>query len=118
MRKTRQINAPIPIPPQSVIRLARADRKTPDWRKDIGRVFRVGYYRKMDGLDCVWLVNDDGKYEQATDHEFLYKYFDVIYFTSDKNWYGRRRPALLPIYQAGSGIVKIRASFKKHGFTG
>ena len=99
---------PIPIAPQSVVRLARADGKTPSWRKEIGRIFRVGYYSRQDGLDCVWLVNDEGKYEQATDHEFLYRYFDIIYFAEDTNWYGRRRPRLGPIRRADAAIVRGR----------
>lgn len=89
-----------PIPPQSVVRLACADKYTPDWRKEVGRVFRIGYYGPNDGLDCVWLVNDNGEYEQTTDHEFLYRYFDVIHFAQDKNLYGRRRPRIPPIRPA------------------
>jgi len=80
-----------------VVRLAHSGKKTPGWRADIGRTFRIGYHSRMDGLDCVWLVNDEGKYEQTTDHDFLYRYFDVIYFTNDTNWYGRRRRRLGPI---------------------
>jgi hypothetical protein len=91
---------PIPIPPQSVVRLSSADRHSPLWKNQIGRVFRIGYYSPNDGLDCVWLVNDDGKYEQATDHEFLYRYFDVIHIAPDKNWYGRRRSQIPPIRRA------------------
>jgi hypothetical protein len=100
-RKTNQDAAkPVPIPPQSVVRLARSNRSTPAWRKELGRVFRIGYYSRMDGLDCIWLVNDEGKYEQTTDHEFLYRYFDVIHFAKDTNWYGRRRPILPPFRRA------------------
>jgi hypothetical protein len=98
----------VPIPPQSVVRLAHADRRTPAWRKDTGRIFRVGYYSRNDGLDCIWLVNDDGRYEQTTDHEFLYRYFDVIHFAKDTNWYGRRRPRLSGIRPADSKRVRHR----------
>jgi hypothetical protein len=61
------------IPPRSQVRLIRSDRHTPSWRKDIGRQFRVGYYSRKDGLDCIWLVNESGKYEQTTDRGFLLK---------------------------------------------
>jgi hypothetical protein len=66
----------------------------------------------MDGLDCIWLVNDEGKYEQTTDHEGLYRYFDVIHFTKDANYYGRRRPrlpAILPAELANQNRKKRRA---------
>jgi hypothetical protein len=92
--KTKIIHPPNPIPPLSVVRLVTADHKTPGWRKDKGRTFRVGYYSRQDGLDCIWLVNDEGKYEQTTNHEYLYRYFDVIHFAEHTNWYGRRRPCI------------------------
>ena|SRR5256885_10411593 len=91
---------PRPIPPLSVVRLAHSDRSTPRWRKQKGRIFRVGYYSRADGLDCVWLVNDDGEYEQTTDHDFLYRYFDIIQFADHKNWYGRRKPKIPSIRRA------------------
>lgn len=96
-------NRLVPIPPLSVVRLARADRSTPLWQTQIGRVFRVGYYGTDDGLDCIWLVNDDGTYEQTTGHSDLYRYFDVIAFGETKNWYGRRRPQIGPVLRAASG---------------
>src|ERR1700691_2773651 len=90
----------VPIPPLSVVRAACRHGENRLWKRDKGRVFRIGYYSRMDGLDCIWLVNDQGKYEQATDHDFLYKYFDVIEFAHHTNWYGRRRPKIQAIRQA------------------
>ena len=81
---------PIPkvIPPRSRVRLVKADRHTPAWRKDVGRRFRVGYYSRKDGLDCIWLVNENGKYEQTTGREFLLKYFEIERLSDEKNLYG------------------------------
>lgn len=76
------------------------DRGTRRLRSQIGRVFRVGYYSRQDGLDCIWLVNDEGRYEQAVDHEFLYRFYDVIHFAKHTNWYGHRRPRIPPIRPA------------------
>jgi hypothetical protein len=104
-KKLRKV---VPIPPLSVVRLVHSDRETPAWRKEKGRVYRVGYYSRQDGLDCIWLVNDEGKYEQATDHEFLYRYFDVIQFAEHTNWYGRRRPRIPPIRPADRGTKRLR----------
>ena len=93
-----------PIPPNSVVRLARSDAKTPWYKDQVGRVFRIGYYGRNDGLDCIWLVNDDGKYEQTVDHDYLYRYFDVLHFAHDTNWYGRMRPLMPPILRAGEAV--------------
>jgi hypothetical protein len=58
------------IPPRSRVRLIRADKKTPSWHQDVGRQFRIGYYSRQDGLDCIWLVNENGGYEQTTRPRF------------------------------------------------
>jgi hypothetical protein len=76
------------IPPRSRVRLVRADKRTPSWDKDLGRQFRVGYYSRKDGLDCIWLVNENGKYEQATDRDFLLKYFQIECLSRERNFYG------------------------------
>src|SRR5215467_8669316 len=81
-RLENSANRLIPIPPLSVVRLVSRHGERRFWKKNKGRVFRVGYYSRMDGLDCIWLVNDEGVYEQTTDHEFLYRYFDVVQFAN------------------------------------
>ncbi len=101
--KGGDVRRPVPIPPLSVVRLVYPHGQRRTWKKDKGRIFRVGYYSRMDGLDCIWLVNEEGKYEQATDHEFLYRYFDVIHFADHTNWYGLRRPKVPPIRRADRG---------------
>src|SRR6266480_1025378 len=85
------------IPPRSRVRLIRADRHTPSWKKAIGRQFRIGYYSRKDGLDCIWLVNENGAYEQTTDRAFLVKYFDVEHLSQEKNFYGRGKRRLRKI---------------------
>jgi hypothetical protein len=39
-------------------------------------------------LDCIWLVNEDGEYEQTTDREFLLKYFEIERLSDERNFYG------------------------------
>ena len=85
------------IPPRSRVRLVRADRLTPEWRKEIGREFRVGYYSRRDGLNCIWLVNESGKYEQTTDREFLLRYFRVLRLTDERDYYGVHKRRLGPL---------------------
>jgi len=53
----------------------------------------VGYYSRKDGLDCIWLVNEKGEYEQTTNLKLLLKYFDVEHWSREKSFFGRgRRP--------------------------
>jgi hypothetical protein len=85
------------IPPRSRVRLIRADRQTPSWKRAIGRQFRIGWYSHKDGLDCIWLVNENGTYEQTTDRAFLLKYFDVEHLSQEKNFYGRGKRRLRKI---------------------
>jgi hypothetical protein len=93
------------IPPRSRVRLVKADRHTPVWREDVGRRFRVGYYSPKDGLDCIWLVNENGEYEQTTDREFLLKYFVMERLSDEKNLYGagKRQLTKLRLKRASGG---------------
>jgi len=56
----------------------------------------------MDGLDCIWLVNDDGKYQEAIDHEFLFKFFEIELLSKERSLYGKNRPRL--------GLISTSAS--------
>ncbi len=62
--------------------------------------YRIGYYSVNDGLDCVWLVNQKGEYEQTVDQRFLRRKFTVIKLSSETDLYGRSRPAIQPIASA------------------
>ena len=66
------------------------------WRANIGRSLRIGYYSRQDGLDCIWLVNDKGKYEQTIDHEFLSRYFETKEISRERSIYGKNRHRLAP----------------------
>ena len=67
------------------------------WRENIGRRFRIGYYGWKDGLDRIWLVNEEGKYEQTIDHDFLQKYFEIETVSKERSLYGRNRPQFEPM---------------------
>jgi hypothetical protein len=86
---------PVPIPPCSVISVR--DAKRSPWAKEIGRVFRIGYYGKNDGLDCIWLVDGNGKYDQTIDHEYLHKFFVLESISKERSLYGRGRPEFGPL---------------------
>ena len=82
------------IPPKTVVRLSRYDEGTPRWRKQIGRLFRVGFYSPNDGLECIWLVNDAGEYEQTVDRKSLLMYFDFLKLSYETDLFGERRSPL------------------------
>jgi len=90
----------VPIPPNSVVRLAASDRAAGALGKEAGRIFRIGYYGRTDGLDCIWLVNDNGEYEQTIDHDFLFKHFDIIVISEETDLYGRQRPKVPAVRRA------------------
>ena len=79
------------IPPRSVVKLLA------DWGEDRGRIFRIGYYGKQDGLDCVWLVNEAGEYEQATDQQSILDDFELLILSDEADLYGAERDRLGPI---------------------
>lgn len=78
------------IPPRSVVKLLAA------WGEDQGRIFRIGYYSRQDGLDCVWLVNEKGKYEQTTDQDSINKDFQILTKSDESDMFGFNREVLGP----------------------
>lgn len=86
-----------PIPPKSVVRLVEADDSCPNWKPIIRQKFRIGYYSKQDGFDFIELVNDQGIYEQSTNHEYLNKYFEIIEVSDETDFYGVNRENLKPL---------------------
>jgi hypothetical protein len=95
LRPKKRYPFPTPIPPCTVLRAKGSPSKK--WKWNIGKRFRVGYYSWMDGLDCIWLVNDDGKYQETIDHECLRKYFEIELLSKERSLYGKNRPRLAPI---------------------
>jgi hypothetical protein len=96
---------PAVIPPKTLVRLSRYDDSTPQWRKQIGREFRVGYYSAQDGLNCIWLVNDAGEYEQTTDRETLLMYFDILKLSHESDLHGNRHSPLGPRRQRRTAVA-------------
>ena len=106
------------IPPLSVVRLVRADGLTPAWKNQVGRSFRVGYYSRQDGTDCVWLVNDAGEYEQTVDQKSIHDYFEVVERSSERSLYGAKRGPIPPrIHRRrpnSNGTQKVRSKASHH----
>ena len=100
LRPKKKYPFPSPIPPCTVVRVKGSRAKK--WKGSIGKRFRVGYYSWMDGLDCIWLVNDDGEYQETVDHEFLYKFYEIELLSKERSFYGKNRPRLGPISSRAS----------------
>ena len=100
LRPKKKYPFPTPIPPCTVLRVKGSPSKK--WKGSIGKRYRVGYYSHQDGLNCIWLVNDDGKYEETVDHEFLYKFFEIELLSKERSLYGKNRPRLGPISSSAS----------------
>jgi hypothetical protein len=88
------------IPPRSVVRLLS------QWGNDQGRIFRIGYYSRQDGLNCVWLVNEAGTYEQTTDQRSIEKDFEVVELSAETDMYRTEREALGPLSDAESWVLE------------
>ena len=87
---------PTPIPACSVISVKRVAQSP--WADEVGRIFRIGYYGQNDGLDCIWLVDERGKYVQTIDHECLHTFFKIESVAKERSLYGRGRPQFGPFY--------------------
>ena len=94
---TKRKTMPDVIPPRSLVRLAKADYKTPVWKDQIGKVFRIGYYSPRCGFDVIHLVDEQGVYKETTDRSFLLKYFEILRFSSESDYFGVNRPRMGPI---------------------
>jgi hypothetical protein len=84
------------IPPLSLVQVARVTDNQPDWEGYEGRIFRIGYYRNNDGLDCVWLVDDEGDYGESVDQEMIRTHFRVLQLSDETDLFGADRPIIEP----------------------
>jgi tryptophan synthase alpha chain len=81
-----------PIPPTSVVRVLRTQRTLRE-----GQRFRIGYYNSQDGLDLVWLVNEQGEYEQTADQQFINDNFAIELRSEERDLFGKNREMLGPL---------------------
>jgi hypothetical protein len=51
----------------------------------------------IDGLDCIWLVDEKGKYDQTIDHKSLNRFFDIQSIAKERSLHGRGRPQFPPM---------------------
>jgi hypothetical protein len=82
------------VPPRSIVRLLKADAGTPVYRDAVGRQYRVGYYRRDDGLGTIWLVAEKGKYFGTTNKQDLARYYAIESISGETDLFGDHRPQL------------------------
>ncbi len=85
------------IPPLSLVRVTKVTPSEPGWTGHLGRIFRIGYYRKNDGLNCVWLVDETGKYCETVDQAMIKTHFEVLKRSDEVDLYGQDRPIIGPL---------------------
>jgi len=83
-----------PIQPRSVLRLAKLWPNAQEQGRKVGEIWRVGYYSKQDGLDCIWLVNTAGEYHMTSDHDWLHQHFDILSLSGEEDLHGEEREVL------------------------
>ena len=96
------------IPPRLVTLEPRSRRATLRRPARSGMQFRIGYYGRTDGLDCIWLVNEAGEYEQTTDHDDLRRHYVVDEVSDETDLYGDDRPVLGPLQESTGARPKSR----------
>jgi len=84
-----------PIPPRSLVTIR--DSADPNTRDLVGQVLRIGYYSRQDGLECVWLVDKDGKYFCTWEQSNIYDDFKILELSDETDCYGADREILGPI---------------------
>jgi hypothetical protein len=83
------------IPPLSVV--VGNGRITQEFWKG---TFRIGYYGRQDGLNCVRLVNADGEYVAYVDQRFIRDNFEIVKISDETDVFGDARPILQPLASA------------------
>ena len=84
------------IPPRSIVRFTN-EGLVDGLDLQLGAVFRVGYYSRQDGPNCVWLVNNEGEYCQTWDQLTIRSNFDVVSLSEETDIFGNNRPEIEPL---------------------
>ncbi|MEO0588359.1 MAG: hypothetical protein AAF078_12055 [Planctomycetota bacterium] len=88
---------PKPIPPRTVLRLVKLWPHARKQGREVGQVYRVGYYCRGCGRDTVWLVNRKGEYSWTADRDFIERHFKVVELSRERSLYGKGKPKLGPL---------------------
>jgi tryptophan synthase beta chain len=81
------------VPPRSVVRQMK-DWDAHEGNSQVGRELRIGYYNPNDGLDCVWLVDENGRYFETTNQRSIGDVFEVLQRSDETDVFGQYREPL------------------------
>ena len=90
-----------PLPPRTVLRLAKLWPYARQKGHEIGEIRRVGYYSPQDGLDCIWLVDENGAYNWTADHAWVYDKFEIVRLSTETDMFGKTKRRLGPLRKQG-----------------
>jgi hypothetical protein len=88
---------PDPIPPRTVLRLKKLWPQARKQGRELGQVYRVGYYCRCCGRDTIWLVDREGVYNWTADRTFIEQHFEVVSVSNERSLYGRGKPKIEPL---------------------
>ena len=86
--------------PRTVVRLKKLWPYARQQGKEIGQIYRIGYYCRNCGLDTVWLVDKSGGYSWSADNDFIDRYFEVIEISKERSVFGKGKPKIGPLPQS------------------
>ncbi len=85
------------IRPRTVLTLKKLWPHARKQGRELGQIWRVGYYSKRDGLEVVWLVDEKGEYQWTVDKDFVVEFFCVVSESKERSLYGLHRPPIGPL---------------------
>lgn len=88
----RRFSKANPVPPRTSITVRHDNPGR--YRSLLGQILRIGYYSKQDGLNTIWLVYPDGKYDESTTHAHLNRFFRILRVSEESDIHGEARPIL------------------------
>lgn len=80
--------------PMTVLRLKKLWPHARKQGHERGEIWRIGYYSKQDGLECVWLVDKKGAYSWSATADWISEKFEIVRASTEKSVFGLRRPKL------------------------
>jgi hypothetical protein len=92
-----QRNMKVKYKPRTVVKLIKLWPHARNQGKEIGQIYRIGYYCKDCGIDTVWLVDENGGYNWTADNEFIDRYFEVVESSKERSVYGKGKSAIAPL---------------------
>jgi hypothetical protein len=83
--------------PRTIVRLKKLWPHARKKGKEIGQIYRIGYYCENCGIDIVWLVDENGSYNWTADNEFIERHFEIVENSKERSIFGEGKPKIEPL---------------------